>query len=952
MPPDRFNIRCIIQTAGKVALLGGLMLISTLALAQNSILPTSLNLGGASFATVETFTVTDQPFPSAQRISVNTLPPRPWDVLLGATTNAAVAKGDLLVATFYIRRGGPTTQADTPAFANAIFEQAVSPHLKSLFYSVECRGDWRRYSIPFIASRDLNANEAKFNFQLGMAKQTVEIGGVAVVNYGNKSLYTNTDPFGTFVFFGNSGGAIASNVTVTGEPGFTQAFRIQTITPPPSESMIRVASIVPTAVAAGDTLVAMFHLRSVGPTQDDARAGLLLAKASAPFTRSVMSYVSAGREWKEFIIPFKVLESSAANDLRFAINLSYQPQTVEIGGFQLVNLGNTVKHTDLSAMLDYPGREWNAPWRAAAEANIDLHRKAGLTVSLRNGLSQPLAAAAIRVEQTEHAFGFGTAINSWINGGGANSERYRSEVRQNFNKAVFEGWLKWTGWESNPSNAINGIQWLNDNGIWDIRSHALVWPSFGVTAKGFRKLPPDVDNLYGTALRDRILKHISGQPTLAPFSATDHPMVKGHVRDTDVLNEPFTNFDVQDRLNDYTVEYDWFHRARQGDARPRLFLNDYNVEGIFGNQNHQNYTLGRVRAIKNSGAPIDGVGFQSHFDTSMVGMDAFRNALDLFGAEVEHIQITEYDHEIGDRELQADFLRDYMTMAFSHPQVDAFLMWGFWDGAHWKDNAPLYDADWNLKPSGKAWFDLVYGKWWTNTSNAPVNTNASGNANARVFKGDHRLNITSGGVTKSYDTRLVTDRTVYPVFDPTAPALCGVDIGSPAVAGSTALNDVNGDVWTLTGSGVVWNNRDNFHFASKLMSGNGSLSVRVTSLSNTDSAAKAGLMIRNSLANDSSHVSLFATPNNSLRAQSRFLAGNPTVTNSSFATGTAAIPYWLKISRVGDVFTYYRSSDNINWFRIGAPVTVRMNDVVHVGIFHSSNNALLGAAKFTWLRIP
>ena len=29
-------------------------------------------------------------------------------------------------------------------------------------------------------------------------------------------------------------------------------------------------------------------------------------------------------------------------------------------------------------------------------------------------------------------------------------------------------------------------------------------------------------------------------------------------------------------------------------------------------------------------------------------------------------------------------------MIFSHPATNGFLMWGFWDGAHWKDNAPYF----------------------------------------------------------------------------------------------------------------------------------------------------------------------------------------------------------------------------------------------------------------------
>ena len=57
-------------------------------------------------------------------------------------------------------------------------------------------------------------------------------------------------------------------------------------------------------------------------------------------------------------------------------------------------------------------------------------------------------------------------------------------------------------------------------------------------------------------------------------------------------------------------------------------------------------------------------------------------------------------------------------------------MWGFWDGAHWKNNAPLYRRDWSLKPAGAAYRDLVLKTW---------RTDASGKTGADGDAGDARL---------------------------------------------------------------------------------------------------------------------------------------------------------------------------------------------------------------------
>lgn len=84
-------------------------------------------------------------------------------------------------------------------------------------------------------------------------------------------------------------------------------------------------------------------------------------------------------------------------------------------------------------------------------------------------------------------------------------------------------------------------------------------------------------------------------------------------------------------------------------------------------------------------------------------------------------------------------MRDILTITFAHPSQKGFLMWGFWDGAHWLGNAPLFREDWSLKPSGAAFIDQVFHQWWTDTTGL---TNAAGNYSTRGFKGTYRITIT------------------------------------------------------------------------------------------------------------------------------------------------------------------------------------------------------------------
>jgi hypothetical protein len=73
-------------------------------------------------------------------------------------------------------------------------------------------------------------------------------------------------------------------------------------------------------------------------------------------------------------------------------------------------------------------------------------------------------------------------------------------------------------------------------------------------------------------------------------------------------------------------------------------------------------------------------------------------------------------------------------------------MWGFWDGAHWKNNAPLFAQDWSEKPAGRAYRDLVLGRWRTAASGK---SDASGTFTTRGFLGDYDVVVSSGSRKKA-----------------------------------------------------------------------------------------------------------------------------------------------------------------------------------------------------------
>jgi endo-1,4-beta-xylanase len=334
-----------------------------------------------------------------------------------------------------------------------------------------------------------------------------------------------------------------------------------------------------------------------------------------------------------------------------------------------------------------------------------------------------------------HAFGFATAVDSaTLTGNSADSARYRQEVLRNFNKVAIENDLKWPFFETWAAGRFERAeQWLRANGMTDIHAHVLVWP-------GRRNLPADVVAMLDrqpvdtAALRERVNTHIDQMMNVT----------RDKVTEWDVLNEPFDNKDLQAVLGNGEMA-EWFKRARRANPNVLLFLNDYDIVErggyFFG---HMNYTFDVLQQIKRDGGPVDGFGFQSHFNRNLTNPGRAYEVFEKFGAEVDVLQVTEFDVNLPDEELKALYLRDYLTVAFSHPKMNGFTLWGFWAGRHWLPDAALIKRDWTPTKSLEVWRELIYKQWWTDVEGV---TGEDGVFRVRGFLGEYE--VVNGETTKA-----------------------------------------------------------------------------------------------------------------------------------------------------------------------------------------------------------
>lgn len=143
---------------------------------------------------------------------------------------------------------------------------------------------------------------------------------------------------------------------------------------------------------------------------------------------------------------------------------------------------------------------------------------------------------------------------------------------------------------------------------------------------------------------------------------------------------------------------------------------------------------------------------------------------------------------------------------------------------------------------------------------------------------------------------------------------------------------------------------DSFYFVRQPLSGDGTVTVRLTSLTglvqgppspqgNGNPAvpgvaawAKAGLIIKANLTQGSAYAALMVAADHGVRLQWNYTgdtAGLP-------GKAGPASPRWLRLARSGDVITGYDSADGTHWSPVGAVTLAGLPATAQVGLFAAS----------------
>ena len=157
---------------------------------------------------------------------------------------------------------------------------------------------------------------------------------------------------------------------------------------------------------------------------------------------------------------------------------------------------------------------------------------------------------------------------------------------------------------------------------------------------------------------------------------------------------------------------------------------------------------------------------------------------------------------------------------------------------------------------------------------------------------------------------------------------------------------------------------DSFYFVHQPLTGNGTITARVTSLTGYHANvghgpahatgevpdtvpglmpwSKAGIIIKQNTRQGSAYAAMLVTGDYGVRMQYNFIhdsAGLP-------GKVTAASPRWLRLTRSGDIITGYDSTDGRHWTEVGVAQLPRLPATAQIGMFATSPNYVQTSTSF------
>lgn len=385
-----------------------------------------------------------------------------------------------------------------------------------------------------------------------------------------------------------------------------------------------------------------------------------------------------------------------------------------------------------------------------AEDRIRKYRTGEVTLSFAAPRGTPLKGLSGRVRLLRHRFKLG--CNAFMVGNIEDAglqNAYQQSFAALFNYATLP--FYWGHYEKEEGKICEErlrsmAEWCRANGITP-KGHPLAWHEVWPSWAG------ELDD--GEALR-LLEKRVRTIP-----SSFD-----GLVDIWDVLNEATVSHNFENALGRWikkdgaaacvTRALEWAHEAN---PRAKLIYNDFNISRDFANL---------VRELLDQKAPLHSIGIQSHMHQGNWSLEKTWDVCERYarfglplhftettvlsgrlkpGSDTDwHKKHTDWHSTPDGEAVQNGFGKQFYTLLFSHPEVEAVTWWDFSDHASWQGApAGLLRKDMSPKPLYESLCGMFNSRWSTDVE---FLSDASGCSSLRCFYGDYSVEGTTAAGEK------------------------------------------------------------------------------------------------------------------------------------------------------------------------------------------------------------
>lgn len=376
-----------------------------------------------------------------------------------------------------------------------------------------------------------------------------------------------------------------------------------------------------------------------------------------------------------------------------------------------------------------------------AGSNIEKYRKGGVNIKVLDVRGKPVSRAKLDIKQISHDFKFGCYLKIDDLAPEKLSE-YERRFARLFNYSVVGNY--W-GFIENTQGSENLIWFERETALSRklgarVQSAPVLW---GTSEFGAPKWLPRQKKELLQILERRVKSTVTSNKSVDDWEIVNEPLA------------PKSDFFAQTAGDEYIESA--FLWARESAPKKRLLINEY---GVFGSAKPHNYNRERYFNLLNElikkNVPIDVIGIQAHANGEWYEPSNVAEQLERYATFGKPIQITEFSTQtfdfndrktpldisgtyragVWDAEKQAEFYREFYTVSFGNPQVEAIVTWGLDDERAWLPGIGLINENGEPKPVYKTLDRLINQEWKTTISGE---TNEQGIYNFRGFYGNYEI---------------------------------------------------------------------------------------------------------------------------------------------------------------------------------------------------------------------